>query len=74
VVAMQCGGDKFVIPSDDFGLMAKKFDIDDMAEKITMLLDDRKLAKKISQNGRKHILKNFSIENVAEKIYRSFTQ
>ena len=74
VVAMKCGGDKFVIPSNNFGLIVKKFDSDDMADKITMLFDDRKLAQKISQNGRKHILKNFSIENVAEKIYRSFTE
>ena len=73
VVAMQCGGDRFVIPSDDFGLISKKFDAGDMAEKIMMLLDNRGLAEKISINGRNHILKNFTIENVAEKIYRSFT-
>ncbi len=74
VVAMQCGGDKFVIPSDDFGLISKKFDVDDMAEKIMMLLDNKGLAEKISIKGRNHILKNFAIEKVAEKIYRNFTE
>jgi len=74
VVAMQCGGDRFVVPSDDFGLIAKRFDVSDMAEKIMTLLDSNEVAEKISKNGRKHILKNFSIENVAEKIYRSFTE
>lgn len=74
VVAMQCGGDMFVISSDDFGLIAKKFDVDDIANKVIMLLDNKSLYKNISKNGRNHILKNFSIENVAEKIYRSFTE
>lgn len=74
VVAMQCGGDRFVIPNGNFGFISKKFDINGMAEKIIMLLDDKELAEKISKNGRKHILKNFSIENVAEKIYKSLTE
>lgn len=74
VVAMQCGGDRFVIPNGNFGLIAKRFDTDDLADKIAMLLDNKALAARISKNGRKHILKNFTIENVAEKIYRSFTE
>ena len=39
-----------------------------------MILNNKALAVRISINGRKHILKNFTIENVAEKIYRSFTE
>ena len=74
VVAMQCGGDRFVIPGSDFGLIAKKFDVEDIASKIILLLESKEMYNKISKNGRTHIVNNFSIENVAEKIYRSFTE
>ena len=74
VVAMQCGGDKFVNPSNDFGLIAKRFDVDDMANKVMLLLDNEDKAKKTGEMGRKIIVQNFSIEKVASKIYYSFTK
>lgn len=73
VVAMQCGGFEFVIPNENCGLISKKFDAGDMARKIMLLLKDKKLAEKIARNGRKHVLENFSIEKVAEKLYKAYT-
>lgn len=72
VVAMQAGGSGFVIPNSSYGLVTKKFDIDDMAEKIMFLIKNKDIAEKMARNGRNHILKNFTIEKVAEKIYNSF--
>ena len=72
VVVMECGGRKFVIPNEDYGLVSKKFDVSNMSNKIIKILENKNLAKKISNNGRLHILKNFSVENVAEKFYDSF--
>lgn len=72
VVAMECGGYEFAIPDENYGLISKKLDIDDMAEKIVDLIEDKDLAEKIGKNGRKRILENFSIEKVAEKLYKSF--
>ena len=74
VVVMECGGYKFVIPNGNYGLVSKKFDVDDMAGKIMKLIKDKKLAKKISKNGRKRVLENFSIEKVAEKMYKAFAK
>jgi len=74
VVAMECGGYKFVIPNSNYGIISKRFDINDMANKILLLLNNKKLAKKIASNGRKRVLENFSIEKVDEKIYYSFTK
>ncbi len=71
VVVMECGGRKFVIPNENYGLVAKKFDVDDMANKIIKLIKDKALADKIARNGRRHILKNFSIEEVAGKFYKA---
>jgi len=74
VVVMECGGRDFVLPSEDFGLISKPFDVEDMAYKIQLLLDNPKRAKKMAKRGRAHIVSNFSIEKVAEKLYRAFTQ
>ena len=73
VVVMECGGYKFVIPDNNYGLISKRLDVEDMADKIILLLKNKKLAKKIAENGKKRVLDNFSIEKVAEKMYQSFT-
>ena len=74
IVVMECGGHKFVIPNNNYGLISKKLDIEDMADKIILLLKNKKLANRIAVNGRKRVLDNFSIEKVAEKMYRAFTK
>jgi len=74
VVVMECGGYDFVIPSGKYGLISKRFDADDMAEKIIALIKDKRLASGIGRSGRKRIVENFAIEKVAEKLYRSFVQ
>ncbi|MBI4451975.1 glycosyltransferase family 4 protein [Candidatus Woesearchaeota archaeon] len=73
VVVMECGGREFVIPNESCGLVSKKFDSDDMAEKIISLIKNKGLAEKIAKNGRKRTLDKFSIEKVAEKFYKAFT-
>jgi len=74
VVVMECGGSEFAIPNKNYGLIAKRFDIDDITEKIILLMNERELAEKMGRNGRRFVLGNFSIEKVAEKIYKSLTE
>ncbi len=74
VVVMECGGCQFVIPDESYGLISKKFDVGGMAENIIDLIEDKSLAERIGKNGRERILKNFSIEKVAEKVYAAFTK
>ena len=71
VVVMDCGGREFVIPNREYGMVCKKFDVDDMSIKIKMLIEDKNLARKIANNGRQHIIKNFSIEKIARKFYKA---
>ena len=73
VVAMECGGYDFVIPNENYGIISKRFNTKDMADKIITLIKNKDLAKKIANKGRQHIIKNFGIKNVAEKIYKCFT-
>jgi len=72
VVAMECGGYDFVMPNEQYGLISKRFDVEDMTEKIQFLIKNKKQAKRMAKKGKQHIMKNFSIENVAEKIYNGF--
>ena len=71
---MECGGRKLVIPDENYGLVAKRFDIDDMANKIISLIENKDYAKKIAKNGRKKVLDNFSIPKVADKLFKAFTK
>lgn len=73
VVVMDCGGRESVIPNEEYGLIARKFDVYDMSRKIISLIKDKGLAKKIAYNGRHHILKNFTVEEVARKFYKAAT-
>ena len=72
VVVMECGGREFIIPNTNFGLISKRFDVNDMADKIIFLIRNKQAAKNISKNGRKRTLNYFSIERVAEKLYKAF--
>jgi len=71
VVVMECGGRQFVIPDESYGLVAKKFDVKDMADKIIRLIEDKILSSKIAEKGRRNIITNFSVKSVAEKVYRA---
>lgn len=72
VIVMECGGRKFIIPDANFGLISKRFDVNDMADKVIFLIRNKKTAQNISKNGRKRTLNYFSIERVAEKLYKAF--
>lgn len=74
VVVMECGGCEFVIPDESYGLVSKRFDVEDMADKIISLIKNKRVAAKIAKNGRKRVLEKFSIEQVAGKLYRAFTE
>lgn len=73
VVVMECGGRGFVIPDQSYGLVAKRKDPRDLARKITTLLSDQKKAKTMAKKGRKRVLKEFSIEQVAGKLLKALT-
>ena len=39
-----------------------------------MLIRDKKMADKIAENGYKRITENFSIEKVADKIWKAYSE
>lgn len=72
VVVMECGGIDYAIPNPSYGMVSKKFDIDDMAQKIIYLIKNKNISYEIGRNGRQRILQKFSIEKVGEKFYKCF--
>ncbi len=73
VVAGRCGGIDFAIPSKNHGIITKYNDPEDLAKGIERLMAGKKLQSRLVKNARKYILENFSIEKVAEKLYRAYT-
>ena len=71
VVVMECGGREFAVPNEKYGLIAKRFDTEDIANKIIKLIENKKLSNQIAHNGRKRIIKNFSVEDVSRKICKA---
>ncbi len=74
VVASRCGGIDFVIPSEKIGIITGYNDPKDLAVGIERILGDRQLRQKLAKNSRNFILKNFSIQKVAERLYRAYTR
>lgn len=74
VVVMECGGRKFVIPNENYGLISKKFDVEDMASKIMELLKNPSLQQRIAQKGRKRVIQKFSISIYAERLYKAIKE
>ncbi len=73
VVAGRCGGIDFAIPSKNHGIITKYNDPEDLAKGIEKVMLNKELQNKLTKNARKYILENFSIEKVAEKLYRAYT-
>ncbi|GED15970.1 glycosyltransferase [Aneurinibacillus migulanus] len=63
-VCTNVGGIPEVITHNENGLLIESGNADDLATSITMLLQNRKLAEKLSDNGYKTVLKKFSFENM----------
>lgn len=70
VVVMECGGTKFVLSNEEYGLVSKKFDTDDIANKIILLIKNPKLRKKIAAKGMKSVIKKFRMEVYAKNLYK----
>lgn len=73
VVVMDCGGADFVIPSSEYGIVTKNGSVEDLAEGISRLLENKQFAAKIAEKGFNRIVENFTIKRVAEKLYSAYT-
>ncbi len=67
IVATRAGGNSEVILDQTNGLLAKKADHKDLAEKILCLLRDEQKAERFGVEARYHAERRFSVEKMAER-------
>ena len=67
------GVDKLII-HEKTGLMADFGNVEELKECLERLLFDEKFSQEIAQNGRKHVLENFSAKRMAEEYTKLFQE
>jgi sugar transferase (PEP-CTERM/EpsH1 system associated) len=77
VVATKVGGNPEIIIDGHTGFLVPAKAPEEMADKITLLLTDKKLAAAFGENGRKRVADYFSIETMArdyESVYNAISK
>lgn len=73
VIATNGGGTKEIIDEGKTGFLVNASNEKELAEKMNLLLDDFMLRSKMGKNGKKRILKNFSIEYMVDQYLAVYT-
>jgi len=64
VVASRIGGNTSAVADGDNGLLVEPGNVEQMAEKAQMIIQDSKLANRLSSSARKTILKGFGVDQM----------
>ena len=72
VVAFETTDVKLAIEDDVSGLIAKQADTDDLAEKIQQLLTQPALVKRIAQQGKKTVARDWSIVTITQNLLAEY--
>lgn len=70
VVAFDISSNPEIIDDSRTGYLVKAFEVDEMAEKILKLIENKKLREGMGKEGRKRVEKFFSIDNTQENLER----
>ena len=73
VVVTDVGGNSDVVNDNINGFLVKKNDVDELANRLNLLLNSYNLRIKFGRNGNKQINKNFSIELTAKKYKKIYS-
>jgi alpha-maltose-1-phosphate synthase len=76
VVATRVGGIKEVVVDGETGLLVPPGDPMKLGQAITQIIEDPKMAARMGQAGRQHVLRDFTWDRIAERtleLYRSLT-
>ena len=67
VIATDVGGDKEMMIDGKTGFLVREGNAEDIIEKISLLLKDKKLAEEMGKNGRLFIKEEFNWEKIAKR-------
>lgn len=68
VVAFNTGGISDWLENGETGFLVERGDVQSLAEKITLLLENKKLAQKMGENGRYKALQQFQLDTHVSKL------
>ena len=72
IIGTPVGGILDIIKDGETGLFAKVDDPKDLAEKIKLLLENKKLTEQIVENGRKMVEERFCWDKIAQNYAKIF--
>jgi len=67
VLATKVGGIPEMMDPDKSGFLIEEGNYEDWIKKISLLLEDKELSKKLGSHGRKFVIQNFSWNIIAKK-------
>ncbi len=67
VIATDCVGPKEIIGDNVDGLLIQQRNLNELREKLRLLIEDKKLRNKLGKNARKKVIENYDIRKVSEK-------
>ena len=73
VVATDGGGTKEILIHNETGFLVRQSDVEDLANKIEILLDDRSLSTRFGATGKDRLVKEFNLNKMTER-YINFYQ
>ncbi|MDI3501049.1 MAG: hypothetical protein PWP22_820 [Thermoanaerobacter sp.] len=74
VVASRIGGIPTVIENGKEGLLVKPNDLENLKDKLLMLLEDEKMAKKLGKNAREKVVRKFSVDKMIDSTVRLYEE
>jgi glycosyltransferase involved in cell wall biosynthesis len=74
VIASEVGGLRDLVKNGETGLLFKPENVKQLAERISNILDDDKMAEEMGLRGRNFVEENFAIEKIIEKLEKLYEE
>ena len=72
VIATDTGGNRELIADGTTGYLVPPFSVDDMAEKIEKLLNNKEIRFTMGQKGKERIIEEFSTDRMVGEYYKLY--
>lgn len=73
VITTDYGGSVELVEQSVTGYLIKAFDINELVEKINLLISNEKIAKEMGQRALQRVQEKFSIESMVDNFYKEYT-
>jgi glycosyltransferase involved in cell wall biosynthesis len=74
VVVTDGGGSREIVVDGENGFLVPPLDPETLAEKLELLLTDPAFSQRLGKNGKEHLLRHFSLDQLVEKTMRMYQE